>query len=125
VVAEVEVVVLGIADNQETDNGVNDGLSGRVLAKVLGLVLAPEALGLVLGSGTTGELLVEGDDALHGDSIGGTANGLRFPSKLATGPELLAFCIFRQSHHHFNFLLLRFPLLLPVLPRCCCFCFSS
>lgn len=45
---------------------------------MLGLVLAPEAGSLDLGSGTAGKLLVEGDDALHGDSIGGTANGLNF-----------------------------------------------
>lgn len=65
---------------------------------MLGLVLAPEAGSLDLGSGTAGELLVEGDDALHGDSIGSTAKGLDFWGvvELATGPPG---CVYRQSHH--------------------------
>lgn len=93
----MEVVVLGIANGNEEDNGVDDGcksivsinsvlaelsrgnvrtLATGVLAKVLGLVSAEETLGLDLGSGTSGKLLVEADDTLHADSIRSGANGL-------------------------------------------------
>lgn len=43
---------------------------------MLGLVLAQNALGLGLGGGSSGEFLVEADDALHADGIGSGANGL-------------------------------------------------
>ena len=43
---------------------------------MLGLVAAEEAAGLDLGGGAAGELLVEADDALHADGIGGGADGL-------------------------------------------------
>ena len=52
-------------------------LGRRVLAKVLGLVSAEDAGGLDRGSGTTGELLVEVDDALHAKGVRGSTNGLR------------------------------------------------
>ena len=51
-------------------------LSSRVLAEVLGLVSAEKTGGLDLRGGATGELLVEVDDTLHADSIGGGANRL-------------------------------------------------
>lgn len=51
-------------------------LGGWVLAKVLGLVSAQNAGGLDVGGGATGKLLVEVDDALHGDAIGVGANRL-------------------------------------------------
>lgn len=60
----------------------------RVLAKVLGLVSTEEAGGLDRGSGTTGELLVEVDDALHAEGVRGSTNGLHpvsqrfFPSSV-------------------------------------------
>jgi hypothetical protein len=76
VVAEMEVVVLGVTNTDEEDNQVNDGLASRVLAEVLGLVSAEETLSLDLGGGTSGELLVEADDTLHADSIRSGANGL-------------------------------------------------
>jgi hypothetical protein len=77
VVAEMEVVVLGVADDKQEHNGVNDRLRRRVLAKVLGLVLAENAGSLDSGSGAAGELLVEVDNALHADSVRGRTNGLR------------------------------------------------
>lgn len=49
-----------------------------VLAEVTGLVAAEKTLGLDLGSGTTGELLVEADDTLHTQGVGSSANGLLF-----------------------------------------------
>lgn len=54
------------------------GLTHRcwVLAKVLGLVTAQNASGLNLGSRAPGKLLVEVDNALHGDAIGVGANSL-------------------------------------------------
>lgn len=51
-------------------------LGGGVLAEVGLLVTAEEALGLGLGSRAAGELLVEADDLLHADGIGGGTNGL-------------------------------------------------
>lgn len=90
----MEVVVLGVADADKENDQVNDGcarpsvkatmgprggvctLRRGVLAKVLLLVLAEDALGLDLGGGTSGEFLVEADDTLHADSIRGGANGL-------------------------------------------------
>lgn len=57
-------------------DAVQRTLSGRVLAEVLGLVAASNAGGLDLRGGATGKLLVEVDDALHAESIRGSANGL-------------------------------------------------
>lgn len=51
-------------------------LDGGVLAKVLGLVPAERAASLNLRSGSTRELLVEADDTLHAQSVGGRANRL-------------------------------------------------
>lgn len=50
--------------------------SGRVLAKVLGLVPAEDALGLHLGSRSSGEFFVEVDDALHARGTGSATDGL-------------------------------------------------
>ena len=58
-------------------------LHRRVLAKVLGLVSAEETLGLDLGGSTSGELLVEGNDALHANSIRSGANRLYHHSSAA------------------------------------------
>lgn len=64
-------------------------LPRRVFAKVLGLVSTEKAGGLDCGSGTTGELLVEVDDALHAECVGGSTNGLHpvsqqfFPSSVS------------------------------------------
>lgn len=44
---------------------------------MLGLVAAEDAGGLDLGSGAPREFLVEADDALHADSVGSSADGLR------------------------------------------------
>lgn len=44
---------------------------------MLGLVATEKTLGLNLGGGATGELLVETDDALHAQSIGGGTDGLK------------------------------------------------
>lgn len=51
--------------------------SCRVLAKVLGLVTAQNTSSLNLRSRAPGKLLVEVDNALHGDAIGVGANSLR------------------------------------------------
>ena len=64
-------------------------LGGGVLAtEVLVLVTTDEALGLDLGGGATGKLLVEVDDALHADGIGGGADGLWFPSRSVNCPKI-------------------------------------
>lgn len=47
-----------------------------VLSKVLGLVSAENASGLDLRGRSPREFLVEGDDTLHLDGVGGGANGL-------------------------------------------------
>lgn len=47
---------------------------------MLCLVSAEEAGGLDLRSRSPGELLVEVDNTLHLDGIGGSANGLNFDS---------------------------------------------
>jgi hypothetical protein len=94
---KVEVVVLDVTDADKEDDQVNDGyskttvrirfsypvlregvrtLASGVLAEVLGLVSTEKALSLDLGGGTSGELLVEADNALHADSIRSGANGL-------------------------------------------------
>lgn len=43
---------------------------------MLGLVAAEEALSLNLGGSTTGELLVERNDALHAQGIGSSTKSL-------------------------------------------------
>lgn len=48
----------------------------RVLAKVASLVPLKEALGLDGRGLATGQLLVEGDDAIHAGGISGRANAL-------------------------------------------------
>jgi hypothetical protein len=50
--------------------------SGRLLAHVLLLVAAEEALAVGLGSWATGQLLVEAHNLLHADGIGRGADGL-------------------------------------------------
>lgn len=49
---------------------------GVLAAEVLGGVAAEDASGLSLGGGTTGELLVEVDNALHANGVGVRAKGL-------------------------------------------------
>lgn len=51
-------------------------LRRRVLAEVLMLVLPEDARGLDLRGGASGQLLVELDDALHAQGVGGSTNGL-------------------------------------------------
>ena len=68
-------------------------LAGRVLAEVLSLVATEEAAGLDLGGGASGELLVEADDALHAEGVGGGADGLTAVKNLVsiTVPEEIIF----------------------------------
>ena len=74
---------------------------GSVLAEVLGLVAAEEALGLDLGGGTSGELLVKADDTLHAQGIRSGANRLCvaiFVSlKFSTRRSAISVSIIRQS----------------------------
>lgn len=56
--------------------GTGRTLDGWLVTEVLGLVLGEETLGLDSGSGATGKLLVEGDDALHAKGIRSGAQGL-------------------------------------------------
>lgn len=79
----MEVVVLGITNADEEDNSVNDGLGGGVFAKVLGLVSTEETLSLDLGGGTSGEFLVEADDALHADGIRSGTDCLLFYANMS------------------------------------------
>ena len=103
---EMEVVVLGVAERNQEANDVDERCarsvsclichdlrfgsqllssqaatdvltpSGWVLAHVLLCVASEKTLGLRLGSWATGQLLVEVDDLLHADGIGGRADGL-------------------------------------------------
>lgn len=50
---------------------------------MLVLVTSEKTLGLNLGGSATGELLVEVDDTLHADGIGGSANSLELVRMLA------------------------------------------
>lgn len=62
---------------QSSSSGVRSRTLGAgVLAEVLGLVTAEDALSLDLGGRATGQFLVEVHNALHADSIGSSANGL-------------------------------------------------
>ena len=61
---------------QPVNTVISHTLDGGVLAKVLGLVPAERAAGLDLRSGSTGKLLVEADNTLHAQSVGGRANCL-------------------------------------------------
>lgn len=59
-----------------------------VLAKVLGLVLAQDSSSLDLGGRASGQLLVEGDDTLHGDAIGVGAKCLDVVMSASFSPSL-------------------------------------
>ena len=69
---------------------------------MLGLVSAENAGGLDRGSGTTGELLVEVDDALHAKGVRGSTNGLRPVSQqffLSSVVLLVAILILRPANN--------------------------
>lgn len=72
-------------------------LDGRVLAEVLGLVSAEEALGLDLGGRTTGKFLVEADDTLHAQGIGSSANCLS--RELSAFSPMIRSCFLQAVPH--------------------------
>lgn len=75
-VGKVEVVIIGIAEEESSNDEVEKG-SRRALVEVLGLVPANDARGL-LGSRslTTGKSLVKVNNVNHSLSVGGSTNVL-------------------------------------------------
>lgn len=74
---KMEMVVNGIRNSTNKQDGVDDGGSRRVLAiKVLGLVSANQTRGLDRGSIAFGQVLVEADKLTHtGSILLGTGSG--------------------------------------------------
>jgi len=68
-VTQVKVIILGIANQEETWKDVDDRCSWWIFSKVTSLVSAEETLGLDFRSWTSRKLLVEADYALHTSGI--------------------------------------------------------
>jgi len=73
-VTQVEVVMIGITDDNEGRDGVDDRHSSRLVSKVFSAVFGDEAQGLDVGCFPSRELLVETDYAGHSCGILSGAN---------------------------------------------------